>query len=102
MATEKMFRDLALSLPETEESAHMQHPDFRVRGKIFATLPKKGVGMVKLTPFEQEVLMRAEPDTFSPAAGAWGRSGCTLVKLSAVKKSQLKDAIGAAYKNVAK
>ena len=48
------FRRLALSLPETEEREHMHHPDFRVAGKIFATLayPDKSYGMVKLFPDE--------------------------------------------------
>ena len=55
------FRKLALSLPETEERAHMKHPDFRVAGKIFATLgyPNKTRAMVKVTPVEQEMLVLA-------------------------------------------
>lgn len=81
----------------------MCHPDFRVRGKIFATLPKpgNGLGMVKLTPFEQEVLVRAEPDIFSPVPGAWGTKGCTYVKLSAATKPKVRDALVAAWKNTA-
>ena len=103
MATEKMFRDLALSLPNTSESSHMQHPDFRVGGKIFATLqPAKGLAMVKLTPDMQELIVRAEPEIFSPVPGAWGRQGCTYVKLSAATKPKLKDVLRAAHKNVAK
>jgi hypothetical protein len=55
------FRRLALSFPETEERAHMDHPDFRVAGKIFATLvyPEDGWAMVKLTPIEQEIFIKA-------------------------------------------
>jgi len=57
------FRRLALALPEATESAHMDHPDFRVRGKIFATLgyPEKGWGMVKLGPEAQHYFLEAEP-----------------------------------------
>ena len=86
--TADQFRRLALSLPEATESAHMGHPDFRVKGKIFATLdyPEPGWGMVKLTPEQQAELVQAEPDVFEPCAGAWGARGCTNVRLRAVKK----------------
>lgn len=101
--TEDAFRRIALSLPETAESAHMDHPDFRVGGKIFATLrtPAEGWGMVKLQPFEQEVLVRAEPETFVAAKGAWGRRGCTHVRLSAVSGAKLRDALIAAWRSTA-
>jgi hypothetical protein len=58
--TSKDFRRLALSLPKTEERTHMDHPDFRVEGKIFATLgyPEDGCAMVKLTPIEQEMFIK--------------------------------------------
>jgi YjbR protein len=67
------FRRLALSLPEATESAHMDHPDFRVRGKIFATLghPAEGWGMVKLTPEQQHYFAKDYPDAFVPVKGAW-------------------------------
>ena len=74
--TAAKFRSLALSFPEVSESAHMGHPDFRVGGKIFATLgPDEDWGMVKLKPEEQASFLRAEPDVFRPASGAWGRRG---------------------------
>jgi hypothetical protein len=81
------FRRIALSLPETSESAHMDHPDFRVRGKIFATLgyPDAAWGMVKLSPEDQEVVA-AEPDVFVPVKGAWGRQGNTNVRLDAASE----------------
>jgi hypothetical protein len=103
MISENAFRRLALSLPETEERSHMEHPDFRVGGRIFATLrsPAEGWGMVKLTPFEQEVFVRAEPDMFEPVKGGWGRRGATNVRLSAVTKAKLRDALAAAWKNTA-
>src|SRR5215467_11833223 len=82
------FRDVALSLPETVEAAHMGHPDFRVGGKIFATLspPAEGWAMVKLTPEQQEAFIEAEPKVFSAFNGAWGRGGATKVQLRAAKK----------------
>ena len=66
------FRKIALSLPEAIESAHMNHPDFRVRGKIFATLgyPDENWAVVKLTPEEQKSFVRADPDVFQPVKGA--------------------------------
>jgi hypothetical protein len=93
------FRKLALGFPETAERAHMNHPDFRVAGKIFATLsyPNKERAMVKVTPVEQEMLMRAEPEVFSPVTGAWGRQGCTSVNLKAAKKTTMHRALAAAW-----
>jgi hypothetical protein len=76
------FRRMALSLPETEEGSHQGHPDFRVRGKVFATLgPEGDWGMVKLTPDDQAERVRSEPHAFEPFNGAWGRQGCTKVYL---------------------
>jgi len=95
------FRRVALALPETEERQHMNHPDFRVAGKIFATLgyPNKERGMVKLTPLQQEEFVAAHPAAFQPVAGAWGRKGCTSVLLAKAPKSALKQAILAAWRN---
>jgi hypothetical protein len=97
------FRSLALSLPEAVEAAHMGHPDFRVRGKIFATLspPEKGLGMVKLAPAEQAVFLRTEPDVFRPASGAWGRRGCTMVCLGQAEEASVRQALIAAWRNTA-
>jgi hypothetical protein len=97
------FRRLALALPEAIESAHMGHPDFRVGGKIFATLgyPDAGWGMVKLTPEQQELFMRVAPDAFVPSKGAWGRAGSTTVQLQLVRSAILHDALAAAWRNVA-
>src|SRR6185503_12163317 len=68
------FRRLALSLPEVAEAAHMGHPDFRVAGKIFATLnyPRTGWGMVSLTPEQQELFVGAQPKAFMPVKGGVG------------------------------
>jgi hypothetical protein len=93
------FRKLALSFQEAEERAHMNHPDFRVGGKIFATLgyPNTDRAMVKVTPIEQEMLVRDEPLVFSPVNGAWGRQGCTSVNLKAAKITSIRRALAAAW-----
>ena len=96
------FRRMALEFPEAAEAAHMGHPDFRVRNKIFATLwPDEGWGMVKLTPGQQEQFVRAEPGVFVPVKGGWGRRGATHVMLRAAKKASVRNALAAAWRNVA-
>jgi hypothetical protein len=97
------FRRLALALPETTENAHMDHPDFRVQGKIFATLgyPATGWGMVKLTPEQQHYFSKDNPEVFVPAKGAWGLRGATTVNLKAANKKTLEKAIRAAWRNTA-
>src|SRR5215471_423454 len=100
--TAAQFRRLALSLPETEERAHMGHPDFRVGGKIFATLgPDEKWGMVKLTPHGQAELMALEPAAFHPASGAWGRRGSTIVRLRQAKALTVRHALLSAWRNTA-
>ena len=81
--TPDQFRRIALSLDGVEEREHMGHPDFRVGGRIFATLgyPDDHFGTVMLSPEDQSILVRQYPKAFSPAAGAWGRSGSTSVQL---------------------
>ena len=97
------FRKLALSFPEAIESAHMDHPDFRVRGKIFATLgyPDKDSAVVKLTSDEQRDFVRSDPDVFQPVKGAWGRRGATSVHLAAAKIENVRKALDAAWGNTA-
>ena len=96
------FRTLALSLPEAFEDAHMGHPDFRVQGKIFATLgPEEEWGMVKLLPDQQSSYMRAEPGVFEPAKGAWGRRGATIIQLSTAKEPIVEEALTDAWRNIA-
>jgi len=91
MATPEDFRRIALSFAGAEERAHMAHPDFRVGGKIFATLgsPDAAHGMVQLMPEQQALAIEAEPAAFRPASGAWGRGGSTLVRLEAVSDEWL-------------
>jgi len=95
------FRRIVLSLPQTEERKHMNHPDFRVAGKIFATLayPNKQFGMVKLTPIQQEDFAASYPAAFKAVNGAWGRQGATSVLLAKITKRALKEAILAAWRN---
>ena len=97
------FRNLALELPEAVEDEHMDHPDFRVRRKIFATLgPAPHVwGMVKLTPDQQRDYVRDEPDVFEPFAGAWGKRGCTKVHLESAQVVTVREALVAAWRNTA-
>jgi len=84
------FRKIALSLTGTIESAHMGHPDFRVDGRIFATLHKDMLwGMVALTPDQQQEFVRDCGETFVPENGAWGRSGSTKVNLALVDEDTL-------------
>ena len=101
--TAAQFRRLALSLPETVESSHFSHPDFRVRNKVFATLgyPDPRCGMVRLTPEQQEECVRAAPESFRPAAGAWGRSGSTIVILSAIDVASIRPILQKAWENIA-
>jgi hypothetical protein len=95
------FRKLVLSFPDAEEHAHHGHPDFRVSGKIFATLgyPDQTRGMVQLTPEQQAEFMHDHPQVFSPAAGKWGQNGSTIVNLPKATKGVLKTAVEAAWKN---
>lgn len=78
------FRTLALRTPGAIESAHRDHPDFRLGGKIFATLGYADVehGMVKLTPEQQKAFMKDAPRVFTPCNGAWGKAGATYVHLA--------------------
>jgi hypothetical protein len=103
IVTANEFRRLALSLPEAKESAHMNHPDFRVRGRIFATLspPDENWGMVKLPPLQQMLFVQAEPEVFAPFKGAWGRHGATKVHLRVAKKATVRKALVAAWRNTA-
>jgi hypothetical protein len=96
------FRQIALGFPETEESSHMNHPDFRVGGKIFATLgPDLDWGMAKLTPEEQQMFLRNEPESFKPASGAWGERGATIITLADANEGPVRQALRAAWRNTA-
>jgi hypothetical protein len=98
------FRKLALEIPGAVERSHMNHPDFRVAGKIFASLgvPDENCGMVKLTPQAQRAFIEKAPKVFRPCSGAWGRQGATNVYLPSAKSRIVGAALDAAAKNVAR
>ena len=95
------FRRLVLDMPGAVEDNHGGHPDFRVGGRVFATLgyPDSNWAMVKLKPEQQEVLTAAEPEIFSPANGAWGRRGSTLMLLERADERTARSAIKMAWAN---
>ncbi|MBO0696268.1 MAG: MmcQ/YjbR family DNA-binding protein [Verrucomicrobia bacterium] len=98
------FREIALKIPRAVERSHMNHPDFRVAGKIFASLgvPDKTWAMVKLAPEKQREVIKNAPEIFKPCSGAWGRQGATSVYLPAAKTTIVRAALNAAAKNVTK
>jgi hypothetical protein len=92
------FRRIALGLTDAIEGSHMGHPDFRVNGRIFATLhPDNKFGMVKLPPDQQQRFVDENPDAFAPESGAWGRQGCTRVRLDTVDEDTLGEAMTIAW-----
>lgn len=99
--TPVQFRKLALSFPGSEERSHQNHPDFRVQGKIFATIgyPDTTRAMVKLNPEQQAEFVHDFPAIFSPAASAWGRQGSTSVYLPSARKAVMQRAVEAAWQN---
>lgn len=96
------FRRLALELEGVSEGAHMGHPDFRVGGRIFASLRAgERTGTVKLSPEEQSELVAEHGSTFEPAAGAWGRQGWTSIQLDAAPPSAVRGALLLAWQRQA-
>jgi len=98
--TVKDFRRIALSLDGVEESSHMEQPDFRVGGRIFATLAaaEKGYGNLMLTPDQQATFVEELPEVFIPVAGGWGKNGATHIRLAAANKDELEGALRTAWK----
>ena len=94
------FRQLALSLPEATEAAHMNHPDFRVGGKIFATLPdpEQWVAVLMLSPEQQKQLIDEEPEVFAPVKGGWGERGATEVQLEIATRETVAAALTLAWR----
>lgn len=93
------FRRIALSFEGAEESSHMGAPDFRVQGKIFATLASQnqGYGNLKLTPEQQADFVRELPDVFLPIPGGWGKMGMTHIRLAAASEDVLTGALHTAW-----
>jgi hypothetical protein len=95
------FRELALGLEGAVEQSHMRHPDFRVNGRIFATLTAdEREGVVMLPPAEQQQLIGEHPAIFKPAAGAWGRQGYTVVHLAAANPQVVRGALQLAWQQI--
>ena len=93
------FRRIALSLPGTEESSHVGAPDFRVGGRIFATLAAqdKGFGNLMLTPEQQALFLAEAPDLFLAVPGGWGRGGATHILLDRATEATLTGALTSAW-----
>src|SRR3989454_11809831 len=94
------FRRIALSLEGAEESSHMGSPDFRVGGRIFATLAsaRQGYGTLMLTQEQQAEFAQELPEVFVPIAGGWGRMGMTHIRLAVTNEDVLAGALRAAWK----
>jgi hypothetical protein len=101
--TAAQFREIALSFPEAVEAAHMGHPDFRVAGRIFATLgyQNEGRGVLLLSPEEQQEMISQHPKMFEPVPGGWGRRGSTRVLLAPVTRLILEAAMRKAWQRKA-
>ena len=95
------FRRIALSLEGAVESSHMGSPDFRVGGRIFATLASQsqGNGNLMLTPEQQAAFVEELPELFAPVAGGWGRRGATHIRLAASNEDVLTGALRTAWQN---
>jgi hypothetical protein len=98
--TPDQFRRLALALPEAVESSHMGHADFRIGGRVFATLgyPDADHGAVTLPPEEQAYFLKAHAAAFTPANGAWGRAGSTIVRLARANRKAVAAALESAWR----
>jgi hypothetical protein len=94
------FRRLALALEGAEEASHMGSPDFRVGGRIFATLAsqQQGYGNLMLSPEQQATFVAEQPDVFLPVPGGWGRMGATHIRLAAATEEVLAGALHTAWK----
>ena len=94
------FSRIALSFEGAEESSHMGAPDFRVGGRIFATLASEsqGYGNLMLNPEQQAAFVTEQPDVFIPVAGGWGSNGATHIRLAAASEDLLTGALHTAWK----
>ena len=87
------FRELAMEMPEAEESSHHNHPDFRVAGKVFATIGPDGDWAMVKVPVEEQSKLMARDDAFEPFTGAWGKQGCTRITLKSAKIRDVREAL---------
>ena len=100
--TQDDIRALALSLPLAEEHPHFDRASFRVKGKIFATLPPGGEQVVlKMAPEITESLLQSDPQAVTPVPGHWGRGGWTILNIARMDNERLADLIRHAWRQVA-
>ncbi|MDR7224829.1 MmcQ/YjbR family DNA-binding protein [Aminobacter aminovorans] len=99
--TREDVRRIALELPGATEKSHFGKPDFRVRDRVFATLPEDGDAVIKLTRDQQEMMCGAEAALFRPVNGGWGKQGWTRVMLAAADEPTLRSALVTAWRNTA-
>ena len=94
------FRRIALSFEGAEEGSHMGAADFRVGGRIFATLAsqEQGYGNLMLTPEQQAAFVSELPEVFVPIAGGWGKMGSTHIRLATANEDVLRGALQTAWK----
>ena len=98
----EVFRQISLSFPEATEEPHFEKTSFRVRKKIFATLSiTDRVAVLKLSVIDQSVFCSFDRTIISPANGAWGKQGWTMINLKRIRKNMLADALSTAYWEVA-
>ena len=98
--TAEDFRRIALSMEGAEEGSHMGAADFRVGGRIFATLASQslGYGNLMLTVEQQAAFVGELPEVFLPIAGGWGRMGMTHIRLAAASEDVLHGALHTAWR----
>ena len=100
--TAAQFRKIVMGLPDVVEASHMSHPDFRAaNGRIFATINEDHTrGMAALTPEQQADFIARAPETFVPAAGAWGRGGSTMIVLKSAAAEIVGEAVTMAWQRI--
>ena len=102
MLSQAQFGALALSFPEAIQGSHFDATDFRVGGRIFATLrPKDGRAVLKLSPDQQRLLLETSDDIFEPVPGSWGQKGWTNVVLANADEETVRHAMAMAWRTVA-
>lgn len=96
--TPERFRQAALALPEVVEGSHHGHADFRAGGRVMASLHPDGEqAMVKVPPPVQQQLVARHGGAVVPASGAWGRAGCTMLRLAQVPAEAVRAALAEAW-----
>lgn len=104
MITGKIFAEMALSFPGTEQIPHFERIGFKVIGKrMFATyLAKNNTINIFLTPVEQAVFCEMDGINIYPVPNKWGQKGATTFELNKVPKELVMEALLSAYNEVLK